>query len=272
MLLTAVGWCALQEGRGHRLLRSAVRDYYALVGDTGGPLTVVDRGGWTELQPGMEIHRVVVTRPRNLSDVELVALRLDPRQFEFGVRMAPGSADEVGLTEGAAAVINGGYFDSKGRPLGLLISGGQQISGSLSRAEGRALFGVRDGVPFVSDAAGVPLEGVSEALQTTPLLVRNGNEVEGFDEPWRVDRRAAVCVDREGHVVFAVTDTLLNGLSFSEMAHLLARSRDRGGLGCRNAMNLDGGTSAQLWIADHVDQSVPGYTDVPVHLLAFPAP
>jgi len=263
---------ALQDGRGHRLLRELVRDYYALVGDTGGPLTVVDRGRWDEIAPGLELHRVVVTRPRNLSDVELVAVRFDPAAYRFAVLTAPDGtwASAVGESEGAAAVINGGYFDARGQPLGLLIAGGVQLSGELARTAGRGVFGVRDGRPFVAEAAGLPLDGITEALQTTPLLVRDGAEVEGFTEPWRVDRRAAVCVDGEGRPIFVATHTLLNGLSFSELAHLMARDTERGGLGCWQGMNLDGGTSAQLWVDGHAEAGVPGYTDVPVFLLAFP--
>ena len=263
----------MRDGRGHRLLRTLVKDYYAVVGDMGGPLTVVDRGTWVELEPGLDVHRLVVTRPRNLSDVELVAVRMDPARYRFTVRTtspAAGWVSELGEHYGAAAVINGGYFDPRGQPLGLLVSGGVQVSGTLARAPGRAVFGVRDGVPFVADAAGLPLDGVTEALQTTPLLVREGAEVEGFDEPWRVDRRAAVCIDAQGRVLFAATDTVLNGLSFSEMAHLMARGIDRGGLGCVSGMTLDGGTSAQLWVQGHPDAWVPGYTEVPVYILAIP--
>ncbi len=264
----------LGGGRGHALLREAVRDYYALVGDTGGPLTIIDRGSWTELDPGLEMHEIVVTRPRNLSALTLVALRIDPHRYDLAVAplTPPGSsAAEAGQETGAAAVINGGYFDRDGRPLGLLMSGGEVLSGNLARTSGRAVFGVRDGRPFVTDAAGLSLDGVTEALQTTPLLVRDGLEVEGFDEPWRVDRRAAVCIDGGGHVIFAVTDTLLNGLSFSEMAHLMSRGVDRGGLGCRWGMNLDGGTSAQMWVRGHPEASVEGYTDIPTFLVARPA-
>jgi len=272
MLAVVTLWLGMRDGRGHGLLRSAVRDYYALVGDIGGPLTIVDRGTWTEIEPGMELHEIVVTRPRNLSDVRLVALRLDPARYDFAVEVAPGFewVSESAIEASAGAAINGGYFDARGNPLGLLITNGRQISGELARAPGRAVFGIRDGTPFVADAAGMALDGVVEALQTTPLLVREGVEVEGFDEPWRVDRRASVCVDWDGRVVFAVTDTLLNGLSFSEMAHLMARDVGRGGLGCRNGMNLDGGTSAQLWVDGHPEAWVPGYTEVPVILLALP--
>lgn len=273
LLAAAAGVFGLREGRGHRLLRTLVKDYYALVGDMGGPLTVVDRGTWTELEPGLELHRLVVTRPRNLSDVELVAVRLDPAHFRFTVRTtstASGWVSEVGEHYGATAAIDGGYFDPDGQPLGLLVSGGVQVSGTLARSPGRAVFGVRDGVPFVADAAGLPLDGVTEALQTTPLLVREGVEVDGFEEPWRIDRRAAVCIDGRGRVLFAATDTVFNGLSFSEMAHLMARGTDRGGLGCEYAMTLDGGTSAQLWVDGHEEATVPGYTEVPVHILAIP--
>ena len=261
----------LYGDRGHAVLRTLVRDYYALIGDTGGPLTVVDRGNWTELEPGIEIHRLVVTRPHNLSAVTLVALRFESQQYEFAVLSTEESrAAVVGRERGAAVAINGGYFDASGQPLGLLISGGKTVAGRLAQASGRGLFGVRDGTPFVAEAAGLDLTGVTEALQTTPLLVRDGVEEQGFDEPWRVDRRAAVCVDERGRVLFAVSDTILNGLSFSEMAHLMARDTDRGGLGCEQGMNLDGGTSAQLWVADHPEATVAGYTDVPVFLMAFP--
>ena len=272
-LLIAGLFFALRGDRGHRLLREAVRQYYALVGDTGGPLTVVDRGTWEEIEPGVELHRLVVTRPKNLSDVTVVAVRIDPSRHDFVVRnvTAPGElVRDVADREGAVAAINGSYFDPAGKPLGLLISDGVTLSGRLAKVPGRAVFGVRAGTPFVADARGLSLQGVTQALQTTPQLVRGGAEEQGFDEPWRVDRRAAVCVDGAGRVIFAATDTLLNGLSFSEMAHLMARAIDRGGLACEEGMTLDGGTSAQVWTRGHDGASVPGYTAVPVVLLAVP--
>jgi len=260
-------------GRGYRTMRTLVRYYYVVIGDTGGPLTVVDRGSWSELEPGLELHRIDVTHPRNLSGVSLVAVRIDPAHYSFRVVTEPDRPAHVadaGPRLGAAAAIDGGYFDARGQPLGLLISDGESVAGQLATASGRGVFGVRDGVPFVAGAEGLALDGVTQALQTTPVLVRDGVEVEGFDEPWRVDRRAGVCVDAEGRVLFAVTETVLNGLSFSEMAHLMARSVDRGGLGCQDAMALDGGTSAQLWIDGHEEASVRGFADVPVFLLAVP--
>jgi hypothetical protein len=273
LLLLALAAFGLRGERGHRVLREAVRVYYAMVGDTGGPLTVVDRGTWSEIEPGLELHRLVVTRPKNLSDVTLVAVRIDPARFALVVREVgsqPAAVRALAEAEGAAVAINGGYFDPSGQPLGLLISDGRKIAGRLATSPGRGVFGVRAGVPFVDDADGLDLTGVTQALQTTPVLVRDGAEVVGFTEPWRVDRRAAVCVDSAGRVIFAATDTLLNGLSFSETAHLMARSIDRGGLGCEDGMTLDGGTSAQLWTVGHPEASVPGYADVPVALLVLP--
>lgn len=272
-LLIVALFFGLRGDRGHRLLREGVRQYYALVGDTGGPLTVVDRGTWEEIEPGVELHRLVVTRPKNLSDVTVVAVRIDPARHDLVVRNAnaPGElVRDLADREGAVTAINGSYFDPSGQPLGLLISDGVTLSGRLAKVPGRAVFGVRSGTPFVADAQGLSLRNVTQALQTTPQLVRDGAEVQGFDEPWRVDRRAAVCVDGAGRVIFAVTDTLLNGLSFSEMAHLMARSVGRGGLACDDGMTLDGGTSAQLWTRGHDGASVPGYTTVPVVLLAVP--
>jgi exopolysaccharide biosynthesis protein len=63
----------------------------------------------------------------------------------------------------------------------------------------------------------------------------------GFDVK-AVDRRSAICITSDQQILLLATDTVVNGLSFSELATVL------GGLGCRDAMGLDGGSSTGLYL------------------------
>ena len=87
------------------------------------------------------------------------------------------------------------------------------------------------------------------------------------------DARAAICLAHDGHVIVALTrfDGLGRafgfipfGLTAPEMAAMM------GELGCRDAMLLDGGISAQLLVRDASGESHrwPGIRAVPLALLA----
>lgn len=194
-------------------------------------------------------------RHATLMDGGAEAFELDLTRIELTVVEAreQGRPTSVVADLGPAAkalfAVNGGYFDERGRPLGLLVSRGKSLNrlrrtdwGVLSvDAQGRAaLVHTRDYRPKATPEF---------AVQAGPRLVVDG-EILKLKAQW--DRRTAIGITTDpSRVVIIVTRT---AVSLDALAHLF---KDE--LGCPFALNLDGGSSTQLWADGGALTAIPGF-------------
>jgi uncharacterized protein YigE (DUF2233 family) len=79
------------------------------------------------------------------------------------------------------------------------------------------------------------------AIQAGPRLVVNGKVPKLKSE---ISQKTAIGINRKGEVILLTT---LYPFSVNELAKLMAKPESKGGLGCRYALNLDGGSSSQLY-------------------------
>jgi uncharacterized protein YigE (DUF2233 family) len=169
------------------------------------------------------------------------------------------TAEQFAEATDATAVINASFFDVDGTPLGLLIVDGQRRN---------KLRSVDWGV-FTIDGNGASIRHTTEwadgptvrqALQSGPRLVVDGKALALKKQ---TARRTAVCVMPDGGIKLAV---LPSNTAAAALAAFLE------GLGCEDALNLDGGPSTQLHLQRAgivVDE--PGGWPVPVALGVFVA-
>ena len=168
------------------------------------------------------------------------------------------SADKWLIKTRARVVVNGGYFDGSGHPMGLR-AGKNTPNLKLRRADW-GVFWVKNGVAHLSHTREFsPALAPDEAIQCGPRLVVKG-QVTKLKPQWA--RRTGVGIDREGRVVLAVSD---GELSLDEWAGLWASPA---GLSCTDALNMDGGPSTQLAVRGEDDLSIEGGWPVP-DVLAF---
>ncbi|MCC7492420.1 MAG: phosphodiester glycosidase family protein [Fimbriimonadaceae bacterium] len=200
---------------------------------------------------------------------EVGAVVVDLRAHRLQVVAASGGAstwersDAVAARLGALAVINGGYFDEQRHPLGWVVSNGQQrIARRANRWPCFVVQGQR--ARIVSRQTAANLSDVQQAVQCGPRLVEDGRPTQLKDSPRAA--RSAVGIDDQGRVVLAAT--LDTAATLAEFAAVLARSRDRGGLGCQEALNLDGGPSTQFCVPGRANVS--GLYAMPTHLAVLP--
>jgi len=140
---------------------------------------------------------------------------------------------------------NGGIYSKSYTPLGLYIENGKRYY-KLNRGEGGGnFFLLPNGVFYITDQGAAvvetrdynPKQKVRHAVQSGPMLVRNGRLHPRFiASSASLYVRNGVGVDREGRVVFAISDMPVN---FHDFATLF---RDR--LDAPNALYLDGSISA----------------------------
>jgi len=259
----------------------------ALHGDAGaaqsaalqlGPaLTAIDSGSWQTVYRGIDHRKIVFERSEPNYNIELKLVRFDSHEISAQVldagkyQLKGASAKTFVEKSGAVATINANYFDENGRPLAYLKNSTREINRAVSKhALYTGVFGIRDGSPFVMHRDQFQPEKTREALQSGPLLLLGGAPADIPPGLGRYARRAVVGIDKSGRVIIAATDALMGGLSFAELQELFSRPRWQ--IETSDLLNLDGGSSAQLYLrAGKFEELVPGLSDVPVVIGFFAA-
>lgn len=262
---------------GSALIQKALKEYRSGI---QGEMRITEPGKWNSLGKGIALRRIEIKRGNEVLPLILTAVRFDPAEFQFKVSATPmekvgeTSISQVAKKLGAVGVINGSFFNPNIGILGLAISGGKSISKVTVAGENRGIFAVKHHAPIlVHRDIFYDMEynqGTTEAIQSGPWLVVADKPQTTFKHPAQISRRSAVGMDKVGRVLFVVTDTVLNGIAFGNFAKLLAED-GKNGFGCKSALNLDGGTSTQLWVRnDKGGRFVRGMLNVPVYLVAIP--
>ncbi len=177
--------------------------------------------------------------------VTTYVLRLDPTRWALRHVTARHTgqklSDARGFREavGAAAAVNGIYFDPAYKPLGLMVSEGKQLS-RLRRVD-HGVFTVSAAGPQVQHARRYSKPaGLDFAAECGPRLVVGGKPL--TFKPG-LARRTALGHDARGQVYVIATSGVV---SLGDFADFLARPVSKGGLGLEAALNLDGGSSTMF--------------------------
>ncbi|RIL06922.1 MAG: hypothetical protein DCC71_05100 [Proteobacteria bacterium] len=215
---------------------------------------------WTSLGAGVE-HLAIAH-----GAIDGHAFRFRPT--DVALRIVPASAGLAPVASLAPAgdviATNASFFDTDGRAMGVAFDRGRSVGGA--RLARWAAFVVDGGRARI--VAGARLESGAHdfAVQGMPRLVVGG-EVPAL-KPQRA-RRTAVCVAGDA-VVLLATRSRVEG---AELARWLAAPARDGGLGCDEALNLDGGSSTQLTVRwNGFDAAIEGLSGVPNALVVMPKP
>jgi hypothetical protein len=192
---------------------------------------------WHTARPGLD-HRYWAPLPGARADV----FRIDTRTWELRVAQPPQPRTAKQLrASGAAVVVNGGFFDREGKTMGLRVSGGRELHPWREADWGVFSVGM-DGRAALTHARdwtqGAPAPEF--AIEAGPRLVVDGLPL-GLKPS--VARRTLLAVDASGRTLLVVTR---DAVELSTLAKALAQPEHEGGLGAREALNLDGGPSTQL--------------------------
>lgn len=229
----------------------------------------VRRVSFTEVAVGVEYARVLESAA-TLDDTVFEGHAFRIHLEHAGVRLLPAGGPTV-RREVATIVrslhqvvaINGSFFDEAQQPMGAIVDQGRVLSRRRLQAWG-ALVVEGNQARIVPGNELVLNPPPLLALQGQPRLVVDG-QVPGLKP--QVARRTAVCA--EGPTLLFVVAT--RPIEASAFGRFLAAPEARGGLACRNALNLDGGPSTQLEARlGEFSVSSPGNDGVPNALAALP--
>ena len=209
--------------------------------------------GWTALAPGAEHLHV------EEGAIDLFRFDLETYRAEVVVPGVAKPAIAVNLRRqaGAALVVNGGFFDTEGRSLGLRIADGRQVIG-LRKVVDWGVLVLRPGRAAIVHsreypAAAAAAPAITGAIQVGPRIIVDGR-VPGLKP--QAARRTAVAIDHGGRFLTVVIANAR--MQAVDLARTLA------GFGFSDALMLDGGPSTQLSAAiGDVSREIPGGYAVP---------
>ena len=233
-------------------------------------LLVRKPGAWKSLDSGIEHRKMTLERSDPTYSFDLNLVRFGPQRVvariissgQFQLKSA--DAKTLAQRSGALVTINANYFDEKGKPLAFLKTATGEINRNVSKhGLYTGVFGVQDSMPFIVHRDDFQLTGAQEAIQSGPLLLKQGAPLQTISGAARYSRRAVIGIDKQQRLIVGVTDTVLGGLSFAELQELFSRPEWQ--LETTELLNLDGGGSAQLYIKTRShEEFISGTSDVPV--------
>lgn len=226
---------------------------------------------WKKIDEGF-FYKKIATSQKTVTDGEystgtLHVLQIDPKIYKLKIVTAKDSgtnsisAENMVKNTGAIAAINGGYFAPDFSSLGLLVQDGKQIN-KLKWISWWHVFKITNGEPqIVSKQEFALTPDINMAIQAGPRLVINGAVTQGL-KPSN-SKRTGIGITKEGNVIIAVTDNYFP--SMTEFAKSLLE------VGCYNALNLDGGSSTQIF-TNHkrLKLDIPGFGNVANGIVVLP--
>jgi uncharacterized protein YigE (DUF2233 family) len=196
---------------------------------------------WRELSPGIEYLDLEQYQVTPWSHIH--AFKINIARYPLSLVMAKdldsqyASAEEFAKHSQALIAINGGFFDSRARSLGLRISK-KQIESPIKAISWWGIFYIKQQKPYLTTINDFSLKGVDFAIQSGPRLLIDG-DIPSL-KPGSAER-SALCITENQRVIILVTDH--TPLSTTALAQLLKKEP----FNCFQALNLDGGSSSQLF-------------------------
>ncbi|OGV26538.1 MAG: hypothetical protein A3F18_01805 [Legionellales bacterium RIFCSPHIGHO2_12_FULL_37_14] len=197
---------------------------------------------WKVINAGIE-YLDIPSPTSQWSHIHIFKIKLNRNQFylssahDLGLKNA--FVWELGEAQNATIAINGGFFDANFRPLGLRIHKNIKYN-SLKPVSWWGVFYIDNDKADILAQANFPNnKDVTFAIQSGPRLLING-EIPPL-KPGK-DERTALGVNAQGEVFILVTEH--NPISTHELAEIMQKPP----ISALNALNLDGGSSTQLYV------------------------
>lgn len=224
---------------------------------------------WQTLAPGLEYARI---NPSPGLSSYLHAFRVDLRYYRFELAFSQDyknntdTIEELVQSHHAIAGVNGGFFSPEFKPLGLRINEGKEHS-PLKNISWWGVFFIKDKQAYIVTQNNFqPDANIKFAVQSGPRLIING-KIPNL-KPGAANR-TALGITKSGRIILLATENL--PLTTLQLAQIMQSPTAEGGLNCLNAINLDGGSSTQLYAKiNHFILDVPGYASITDAVLIKP--
>lgn len=210
------------------------------------PITINAATRWHPLTQGVAYAQIDQPFSFPLSAIYAFRINLKHYQLELGFtnnKLFPlTTVSDLVRKHNAIIGINGGFFSPDLKTLGLRISHQKKYS-SIKRISWWGIFFIK-----ANRARIVALKhfrhnkNIEFAVQSGPRLIINGR-IPSLKPG--LANRSALGITKSGRIIIAITKNL--PMTTTNFAKFMKRPTTKNGLGCINAINLDGGKSSQLY-------------------------
>jgi len=221
---------------------------------------------WKKLAQGIEYRDIGANVLTPWSHIHVFRIDLKHNQLDLmsatELNKKQASVDQFAHQKNAFIAINGGFFDKNYHSLGLRIGHATQYS-PIKQISWWGVFQIKNNKPTISNISHFkPKAAVNFAIQSGPRLLVNGKILPL--KPGHAER-TALGITQDGQIVILVTDH--TPMTTTTLARLLKSSP----LYCKDALNLDGGSSSQLYA--HIGSfylNAHGFSDVSDAIIVKP--
>lgn len=206
---------------------------------------------WQTIGKGLSFARLEVLEKKEIVE-SLEVVRIDPNLNSFRIfHGRPRRISEWQEETNATILVNASYFTSRGQPCGLVLIDGK-VYGPVKNAAMRGMFvaeprGVSPDIPRATildlTAAPVNLQKLpwTQGLMSFPLLLDSRGRIRVKSSELQA-QRTVIGTDHQGNIL--IIHTAGDYFTLYELARFLKASS----LDIDMALNLDGGSKAQLLI------------------------
>lgn len=204
-------------------------------------------------------------------DFNLFYITIDPKHYYLDLLIARDfnkeylKAKEFLKLSNSILTINGSFFDKDYHPLGLQIQKGKLIQ-DIKNIDGGVFFVKQGKAEIVHTSEFKHHKEISFAFQSRPRLVKDGKAFSNLK--MQSAERSFIGITHDEKIIIGVTED--SKAYTRDLAYILALPKSKKGLNCKYALNLDGGSSSQLYIKyQDYEKSIPGTYSVPNALALF---
>ncbi len=202
---------------------------------------------WQWLTNGIQYKKIIIDRSGDQDEIKSIgfvhSFQIDPQQFRLDII----TASQNGLTgldaktmsqkSGALIAINGGFFTPEHAPLGLRIQNNKEIN-KIKWTNWWHIFQMKAAKPAVITKQEFQMApDIEMAIESGPRLLMNGQITAQLKQG--AAERSAICTTMDEKIIIAATE--LAPMSLGEFAAFMKK------IGCNDALNLDGGSSTQIY-------------------------
>jgi uncharacterized protein YigE (DUF2233 family) len=214
--------------------------------------------GWHKLTSGIEYQDLEGGILTPWSHIHVFRIDLNKNQLALvtakKLALKNASADQFAVHSKALLSINGGFFDHEFKPLGLRINN-RKLENPIKNISWWGIFYIKNKIPHISNIRHFNHDNeIDFAVQSGPRLLIQG-KIPSL-KPGIADR-SALGITADGKVIILVSTS--SAMTTHELATMLKAPP----LSCTDAINLDGGSSSQLFA--HINSfrlNVHGFSNV----------
>lgn len=225
--------------------------------------TPPEKPSWQEIHSGLEYKKI--SSALNESTVLLHAFKIDLKKVSLKPLFFSKNITAKKMTQKEKTLlsVNANFFDEKDKPLGLVMID-QKIKNEFKAISWWGVFCLKNNQAKIIHSADYKAGLCDDAIQAGPRLLVNGIIPKIKEE---VSRRTAIAINKKQEIILVVSQQPISMKAFAE---LFQKPESEGGLECVHALNLDGGTSSQVFVqTEKFSLDVPGLFNVPVGLGVF---